>query len=132
DTIQFARFASSVAEAGGEVTLEVQPVLVALLKSLSGVTVISAGDEPPALDFHLPLMSVPFARNTKAEVAADIPYIAADPARVERWSKKLPPDKCNVGIVWQGNPHPGIDNGRLIPLRAFAPLSAIPGVRLIS
>ena len=132
DTIQFARFASSVAEAGGEVTLEVQPVLVALLKSLSGVTVISAGDEPPALDFHLPLMSVPFARNTKAEVAADIPYIAADPARVERWSKKLPPDKFNVGIVWQGNPHPGIDNGRSIPLRAFAPLSAIPGVRLIS
>jgi hypothetical protein len=97
------------------------------------VTVIPEGEQPPAFEFHLPLMSVPFVRGTTiASIPADVPYLAADPARVERWSKKLPRDTFKVGIVWQGNPNPNIDNGRSIPLRTFAPLSAIPGVRLIS
>lgn len=133
DTIQFARFASSIAKVGGEITLEVQPVLAGLLASLPDVCVIPAGQELPAFDVHLPLMSVPFVRGANlATLPTDIPYIAADPARIERWAKALPQDKFKVGIVWQGNPHPGIDNGRSIPLRAFAPLSAIPGVSLIS
>ena len=133
DTIQFARFARSVADAGGKVTLEVQPVLAGLLRSLPGVTVIPAGEQLPQFDFHLPLMSVPFVRGTTiASIPADVPYLAADPARIERWSKRLPRDRFKVGIVWQGNPYPNIDSGRSIPLRAFAPLSAIPGVSLIS
>jgi tetratricopeptide (TPR) repeat protein len=133
DTIQFARFTRSVADAGGSVTLEVQPTLAELLRPLSRVTVIPAGKEPPEFDFHLPLMSAPGVQGTTlANIPAKIPYLAAEPARIEQWSKKLPRDKFNIGIVWQGNPNPNIDNGRSIPLCAFAPLSKIPGVRLIS
>jgi Glycosyltransferase family 9 (heptosyltransferase) len=34
--------------------------------------------------------------------------------------------------VWQGNPDGYVDKGRSIPLRCFAPLCRIPGLRLIS
>jgi len=37
-----------------------------------------------------------------------------------------------VGIVWQGNPVFKNDRRRSVPLENFAPLSAIPDVRLIS
>jgi hypothetical protein len=40
--------------------------------------------------------------------------------------------RFKVGIVWQGNPNPEADLARSAPLAAFAPLAAIPGVRLIS
>jgi len=36
-----------------------------------------------------------------------------------------------IGIVWQGSRN-RIDVGRSVPLRMFAPLATIPGVRLIS
>jgi tetratricopeptide (TPR) repeat protein len=133
DTIQFARFARCMADAGANVTLEVQPVLAELLQTLRGVTVIPAGEQLPASDFHLPLMSVPSVRGTAAtSIPADVPYLAADAARIERWAKRLPRGKFKVGIVWQGNPYPKVDSGRSIPLRSFAPLGAIPGVSLIS
>ncbi|HVA46445.1 MAG TPA: tetratricopeptide repeat protein [Pirellulales bacterium] len=37
-----------------------------------------------------------------------------------------------IGIAWQGNPQYRGDRQRSIPLRAFAPLAAIPGVQLVS
>src|SRR5262249_55486007 len=37
-----------------------------------------------------------------------------------------------IGIAWQGNPGGRIDEGRSVPLEKFAPLSRLPGVRLIS
>jgi hypothetical protein len=43
-----------------------------------------------------------------------------------------PPDRFNIGICWQGRPDRKIDAGRSVPLRAFAPLAAMPGVRLVS
>ncbi len=133
DTIQFARFARAVASKGAEVVLEVQPALRRLLGSLQGVRVIGEGEAPPEVDVHLPLMSVPrILRTDNDTIPADVPYLCAEPARAELWSKRLGRDGCKVGIVWQGNPNPNIDKGRSIPLSAFAPLGRIPGVRLIS
>ena len=40
--------------------------------------------------------------------------------------------RFKVGIVWQGNPNATCEKGRSIPLRAFAPLAGVPGVRLVS
>ena len=128
DTIQFARFAGTVAAAGAEVVVQVQPPLRRLIGSLGGVTVIGKGDRLPAVDAHLPLMSLP-------NVLGTIPvggYLAAEPERVRAWSKRLPRGTFNVGIVWQGNPNAKCESGRSIPLRAFAPLAAVPGVRLVS
>ena len=134
DTLQFARFAPLLASRGASVLLAVQPPLRALLRSLPGVTrVLSDGDELPDFDCQLPLMSVPHVCGfDEAQLAGDIPYLAADPARVESWGRRLPPGAVRVGIAWQGDPRRRIDLGRSIPLAAFAPLAGIAGVRLIS
>src|SRR5439155_6439478 len=63
---------------------------------------------------------------------AAIPYLRADPDQVAAWAGRLPAGGLRIGIAWQGNPRRAIDRGRSIPLRAFAPLAAIPGVRLVS
>jgi tetratricopeptide (TPR) repeat protein len=133
DTIQFARFACTVAKGAANVTVEVQAPLRGLLQSLHGVTVIGAGDARPAFDYHLPLMSVPHVLGTVPNtIPAPVPYLAADPDRVQHWSRRLGSDGLKIGIAWQGNPNPNIDKGRSIPLSAFAPLVQVPGVRLIS
>ena len=60
-------------------------------------------------------------------------YIQADPARVERWGQELALyPGFRVGINWQGNTGYAGDFHRSMPLRHFAPLAAVPGVRLFS
>jgi len=130
DTIQFARFARTVAAAGADVILEVQPPLAKLMQTLPGVTVIAKGAPLPAYDCHLPLMSVPYVMRLPG-VSVDGPYLAAEPERAERWERHLGGDGFRIGIAWRGNPKaPG--PSRAIPLEAFRPLSRVPGVRLIS
>ena len=79
-------------------------------------------------------MSLPhiFRTHSEAEIPADVPYLAADPERVAKWAARLGSDGFKVGIGWQGNAdYPG-DHFRSIPLKQFAPLAQVPGVRLIS
>jgi hypothetical protein len=133
DTIQFSRFACSVAAQGGDVLLEVPPPLRGLLRSLPDVKVARRGEALPEYDAHLPLMSVPDVLGATSEAGlGQTPYLFAEPALVAAWAKRLPAGQFRVGIVWQGKPVAMIDKGRSIPLRAFAPLSRVPGVRLIS
>lgn len=136
DTVQFARFAGLLAERGGEIIIEAQPSLGGLMRSAAGVAeVVRPGDAWPAIDFHLPLMSVPFVLGLdEAHIPAEVPYLRAEPARVAAWATQLPDGEFRIGIAWQGNLRRKIDRGRgrSIPLAALAPLGEIPGVRLIS
>jgi tetratricopeptide (TPR) repeat protein len=133
DTIQFSRFACSIAASGKEVLLEVQPSLGGLLDGLGGVKVIRNGATVPEHDAELPLMSLPHVLGTTPEtMPGNLPYLFAEPARVEAWAKRLPSGQFRVGIVWQGKSTGDVDIGRSIPLRSFAPLCRIPGLTLIS
>jgi hypothetical protein len=64
---------------------------------------------------------------------APVPYLSADPMRVEYWRRELQDvPGLKVGIAWQGSRiHKG-DRLRSVPLTSFAPLAAIPAVSLIS
>ena len=133
DTIQFSRFTCSMAAKGAEVFLEVQPFLGGLLNSLESVKVVRNGEPLPEHDTHLPLISLPHVLSVTPEtLPRNVPYLFAEPARVAVWAKRLPAGQFRVGIAWQGNPAGDVDNGRSIPLRAFAPLCRIPGLTLIS
>jgi tetratricopeptide (TPR) repeat protein len=135
DTIQFARYAALAAERGARVLLEVQPALVRLLSGLDGVErVLARGEALPAFDLHCPLLSLPLAlATTPATIPAAIPYLRAEPERAAAWRARLEQRPgFRVGIAWQGNPHSIADLGRSAPLAAFAPLAAVPGVRLIA
>jgi Flp pilus assembly protein TadD len=135
DTIQFIRYARLVQRRGGRVLVECQPALVPLLSGCAGIDeLLGRGSALPEFDLQAPLLSLPRILGTTLEsVPADVPYLSADAALVEQWQREwstLPGFK--IGIAWQGSPTHQADRQRSIPLAHFAPLSRLPGVRLIS
>jgi tetratricopeptide (TPR) repeat protein len=134
DTIQFVRYAALLAARGARVVLEAPQPLLRLLASAPGIAEwVAAGAALPRFDCHCPLLSLPRVLATElATIPAATPYLAASPERVGYWRDRLPPARLRVGIAWQGNPRARHDRSRSIPLREFAPLAAIPGIRLVS
>jgi ADP-heptose:LPS heptosyltransferase len=82
---------------------------------------------------HSILSSLPRAFGTRIDtIPAQTPYLRAEDALVQKWSKRLGPHGLKIGICWRGNPNPKADPSRSIPLACFAKLAAVKGVRLIS
>jgi tetratricopeptide (TPR) repeat protein len=135
DTIQFIRYASRVRALGGRVVVRCQPALARLLKTCRGVDALHTADDTlEPCDVRAPLMSLPGILGTTLDsMPAAQPYLAAEPDLVDRWWRALEPyGPTRVGIAWQGRPtYPG-DCFRSIPRSELAPLSRVPGVRLIS
>jgi hypothetical protein len=135
DTIQFARYIPLAAERCAEVVLACSPALAPLLAALPGVGQChTRWDTIPGHAAHARLSSLPGLFGTElATIPAPIPYLLADPARVERWRDRVRASSgLRIGIAWRGRPtHPN-DHRRSMPLAAFATLAAIPGVELVS
>ena len=135
DCLQFVRYLRLIPAAGGEVSLWVKPRLMSVLRrALEGIRTLDASAPVTGtFDFRVPLMSLPRIFGTTLEsIPAEVPYLAAEPSRVAAWRDSLGPGGTKLCIAWQGNPLGQVDRGRSIPLRHFAPLAALPGVRLIS
>ncbi len=133
DIIQFSRYLQPLREAGAKMILSVQPQMVRLLSSLdSKPQIIAWTDVPPAFDQHIALESLPgFFRTGLDTIPASIPYLAAEPALVEKWKEKLGPDGFKIGIAWRSSAS-GASLGKSFSPGHFAELAKIPGVRLIS
>jgi len=134
DTIQFARYASMLANTGARVVLEVQAELKSLFANMPGIASCHARGEPlPAYDVQCPLGSLPLALKTTAEtVPAPIPYVTADPERMAKWRPaidKLPGKR--VALTWAGHAHHVNDMNRSIPLETLEPLLAQPGISFV-
>jgi len=135
DTLHFIRYAALVKQQGCTVVVECQPDLLRLLTSCSGIDhLLPLGTPLPAFDVQAPLLSLPgLCGTTLATIPANIPYLVADRARVGHWRDRLAAiPGFKVGICWQGNPQNTNDRRRSVPLTQFAPLAAVPGVRLVS
>jgi tetratricopeptide (TPR) repeat protein len=133
DTLQFIRYVKRIEPFGGRVIVAVQRPLLSLLAA-SGFDGLVANDDPlPAFDLYVPLLSLPGIFGTDAtNIPRNVPYLAAEPARVEQWADKMPGSRGpRVGIVWQGRPTYRGDRLRSIPLTCFKPLAA-GGATLIS
>jgi hypothetical protein len=85
-------------------------------------------------DVQVPLMSLPMLFGTSiTTIPSRIPYLSAEPARVEHWQKRLHDvPGLKVGIAWQGNLRHKWDRQRSFPLALLRPLADIPGVSLVS
>ncbi len=132
DTLQFARFVRVAARLGAQVMFGVYRPLAALFTQMDEKPlVIAAGDALPDYDYHAPIMSMPLLLGLRDEsdIPAEVPYLRAEAARVAAWGARLPQATFRVGIAWQGSK---TDPARWAPLAAFAPLSRVPGVTLIS
>ena len=135
DTIQFIRYVPLVKLSGGTVLVECQKALLGLLEGFPGIDrLIAHKDELPPFDVHAPLLSLPRILNTTLQsIPATVPYLEPKPELLKHWLRKLDQlDGFKIGIAWQGNPTFRSDRFRSVPLRYFAPLAEVPGVRLIS
>ncbi|MGD0720124.1 MAG: tetratricopeptide repeat protein [Roseiarcus sp.] len=133
DTFQFIRYTSLVVAKARRVILLVQPALKQLLGGVAGVTLLGLDEPAPDFDVYCPLLSLPriFAAQ-QGTALGQAPYLAADSAAVDRWRARLGDGGVRIGVAWQGKPGINIDQGRSIPLACLAPLSRVPGVRLIN
>ncbi len=135
DTLQFIRYAPLVRERGGIVIVAVRKPLARVLSSCPGVErVIPEGAPLPEFSVYIPAMSLPRVFGTTlATVPAQIPYLAADAALIDRWRDVIGREEVfRVGIAWQGNPSYARDRQRSFPLMEFEPIARSGGVRLYS
>ena len=135
DTIQFIRYAPLIKAFDGTVLVCCHKPLVRLLATCPGIDqIIAEGDELPAFDVHLPLLSVPGVLGTTLEtIPANVPYLFAKSQLVDEWRQRLADVKgFRIGINWHGRPGRGAFRLRDIPLECFAQIAELPGVRLIS
>jgi hypothetical protein len=135
DTIHFARYLKFLVEKGVDVTFVTHGILFDLLKTMDLPITLKPSNEPGSVEGvsgWTPLLHISRALNIDpARYGEGIPYIKADPLRVEKWKAKLPKDKLLIGIAWAGNPDSPADKGRSAPLEIFAPLAELPNVALV-
>jgi tetratricopeptide (TPR) repeat protein len=134
DTLQFSRYLLLLQARGASVSFCGHPRLFRLLRTLSStLRLLPEVARSETFDLHCKLLSLPYLfRTTLQSVPNAVPYLHPEPALAVRWAERLGTGGFKVGICWQGNPGRAIDAGRSIPLRAFAPLLQVPGIRLIS
>jgi Flp pilus assembly protein TadD len=132
DTIQSIRWLSRLAGLNGTVLFQAPQSLRRLLAGLDAPVQL-VGDDAPAADLEVPLMSLPHLVGPAEPFWPGRPYLTPDPERVARWRHELGGrGGLTVAIAWQGNPNFRGDRTRSVPLAAMAPLAAVPGVRLVS
>lgn len=92
ETLAAVRFLPALGALGpGELVFLVEPRLVPLLApALPGVTVVEKVSPLEAFDFSVPLQSLPLRLGlTGPEAFKPLPYLAALPEQVERWTARL-------------------------------------------
>lgn len=136
DTIQFARYLPLLRARGVRVHAVLDGRIHALLAPLlAGIDLRASGmaGRVQGVKSWLPLLNLPQALGLRPqEYRGQIPYLTADGGRVARWRARIGGEGLRIGIVWQGNPAAPVDRHRSAPLAAFAPIAALPGVRLFA
>jgi len=130
DTLQFIRYMSVLKQMGARTLFECQPVMRDILGCVPDIDqLVCHGDPLPPADCFAPLMSLPGLCGTgPASIpGGSRPYLHPPADLVAAWAGRIGQAGFRVGINWHAN---GPD--RSIPLAAFAPIAAIPGVRLFS
>jgi tetratricopeptide (TPR) repeat protein len=126
DNIQFVRFVPEIARRAGVVHLKVLRALEPLMTDLpANCKLLPHGAPLPPADFHCPLLSLPAVlRTTEATIPAQVPYLRAEPARVQAWRERLPAARLKVGIAWSGKPTHFNDLNRSMTLAMFREAAA--------
>jgi len=136
DHVLFSCFAAHLAKLGYRIALWTKPSLEPLLRTVPGVerVVSDVAVLHGSTDIRwASMMSVPGLLGTTPEtVPRNGAFLAAEPQRVTAWRERLGEHGFKIGIAWQNAGASHLDKLRSIPLREFACLSVIPGVRLIS
>ncbi|GIL41488.1 tetratricopeptide repeat protein [Roseiterribacter gracilis] len=133
DSIQFARYADTLAQQGAKIIVACARPLVSLLERAPGV--VAAVDREltfPAYDYWVDQMSLPLLLGVTPEQSpAPQRYLFADPGRVAAWEQILPPGR-RAGLVWAGNTLHSNDRRRSMPAESLKPLTQVEGWSFVS
>ncbi len=138
DTIQFCRYVGDVARLCPNLIMACSSEMKPIVLQQGGITqYFDRWEHAPAFDAYCPLSGLPRLFGTALEsIPAPVPYVRADPAKVEHWRARLaelvPQDFQSVGVVWAGRPTHGNDFNRSMSLRTLAPLGRLPRTALVS
>jgi tetratricopeptide (TPR) repeat protein len=130
DAITFARFAPLLADRGAHVTLACHAPVKALLARVRGVEAVDVADPGQGFDFWTFIGSLP--HHLRSDSIPGIPYLSADPQRVNAWRERLPKNGLKVGLVWKGRPDFRRDRYRsLSSFSLLRPLWEVAGVTYV-
>ncbi|WP_262420127.1 tetratricopeptide repeat protein [Paraburkholderia sp. 31.1] len=145
DVLQFARFlplvARNVRQAGGKLIFICYASLLTLMQRSLGdeVEAVIPSEQPlpeTAIDYHLPLGSLPFALGvTPDQLFAATSYLKTDHAKVGAWRSRHESDtgRLKVGLVWSGGRTHQRNPVRSVDPRVLASaLGAVQGVDFVS
>jgi tetratricopeptide (TPR) repeat protein len=134
DALQFVRYLPLAARTAARVTYAPHDVLRPVLERSGFGPYLVPVDRVPDFDVHASLLSLAgFLPDSSGRPYWPGPYLHADAALSAQWAQRLRGvGSCKVGIAWAGSPEHSHDRWRSTRLANFAPLAAIPGVRLIS
>jgi len=136
DTLQFIRYAPLIKERGGTVVVACPRLVQPLLAGCPGIDqfVPKGPSAASAATVQALLLSLPGVLGTTlATVPARVPYLTADPARIDFWRQQLAEySSFKIGIVWKGSSTNLRDRWRSVPLTQFAPLGRLEGISLFS
>ncbi len=133
DVIHFSRYVPLLCAASADVTVICRARLQRLIKPTTDGARVVAAVADSAFDVQIPFSSLPYVFETRLPtIPATVPYLRAEADRVAHWAARLGGDGFRVGLCWQGNQDWRADPHRSLPIELFEPLSALPGVRLIS
>ena len=122
DTIQFARFLTSIAARGGKPVLVCDDRLAPLLAQMPGLVVVAKGAPLPRYDAWIDQMSLPLAFSCELDsIPRPEGYLQADPARMRDWRRRLPAGR-KIGLACFGNPLHSNDRRRSMPAALLSPL----------
>ena len=138
DTIQFARYIAMAAERCQEVIVGCSSEMGPLLAKLPGVSqYCHRWTDVPGHAAHCRLSSLPYLFHTRLDtIPAKVPYLKADPARIEHWRQHLaatlPAGVKRIGLAWTGRPtHPN-DRRRSMALAQLFPLADAGSAAFVS
>ncbi len=143
DTLQFIRYAPLLAARGARVLLWVPPPLERLMRGVTGIAQVFTDRAIwPLHDWHCPIMRLPDVFQTSlADIPANLPYFAPEPADVAVWASRLAADTtrlrvglCFAGSVREGDPRlQAVDRRRSMRAEDILPLlRRTPHLRWIS
>lgn len=150
DVLQFFRYSRLLIDQGMTVITRVPRSLIRLFRGQSGCGGIVGAEEPVTGSYrHCPMMSLPWIMGTTLSSIpyARKPYLAALPADVAKWAKRLETDlrdrasvgrRLRVGLVWSGGFRSDesaaweASQRRNIPLDLFSSALDFEGVDFVS
>jgi tetratricopeptide (TPR) repeat protein len=126
DQIQFLRFAANLQSAGAKIKLVLSAGVKPLFPAPAGnvIGIYGPGEDLGEYDYWIPMMSVPRVIGvTLKNLAHNLQYIAAEPAKAQAWATRLGAKKrMRIGVCWSGRKDSWIHNHKAMPVEKMAEL----------